>query len=159
MKLIHNIAIVVATALFTLTGCNKAPDEKTALANFKTEVESTSKWVEEKQKTDGADPVKGMAMVGEIVSKFKSIKTDGLPADLKATWGEMTGVMAEFGDIFKGLPKPDPAKPDEAMKAFGEIMPKMMAVQGKIEPIAKKLEELGKKYGLDLSKVAPGGGK
>ena len=134
-------------------------DEKTALANFKTEIESTAKWIEEKQKTAGADPAAGIAMVGEIVSKFKSIKTDGLPADLKATWGEMTGVMAEFGDIFKGLPKPDPAKPDEAMKAFGEIMPKMMAVQGKIEPIAKKLEELGKKYGLDLSKVAPGGGK
>ena len=156
MKLIHNIAIVVATALFTLTGCNKAPDEKTAIANFKTEIESTTKWMEEKQKDAGADPVKGTAVVGEIVAKFKSIKTDGLPADLKAAWGEMAGVMTEFGEVFKGLPKVDPAKPEDAMKAFGEIGPKMMAIEEKGKPIAKKLEELGKKYGIDMSKVGPG---
>ena len=42
------------------------------------------------------------------------------------------------------------------MKAMGELMPKMMAIQAKMEPAAKKLEEVGKKYGLDMTKVAPG---
>ena len=94
-------------------------------------------------------------MVGEIVTKFKGIKTDGLPADLKGAWGEMTVVMTEMGDIFKGMPTAKPDKPEDAMKAMGEIMPKMMAIQAKMEPAAKKLEEVGKKYGLDMTKVAP----
>lgn len=42
------------------------------------------------------------------------------------------------------------------MKAFGKIMPKMMALQAKVEPIGRKLEEVGKNYGIDLSKVASG---
>jgi len=170
MKLTHTIPLIIATACFAITGCNKksggtdaggtppkAVDEKTAIANFKTDIEGAKKWMESQDKAASADPVKGMEMVGAMVAKFKGIKTDGLPADLKATWGEMTGVMSEFGDLFKGLPKVDPAKPDEAMKAFGELMPKMMAIQAKGEPIAKKLEELGTKYGIDLKKVGPGG--
>ncbi len=172
MKLIHLIPLLLATACFAANEPDKVPgaadavgtasvtvEEKAALANFKTEIESTTKWIEDKQKTDGADPVKGIAMIGEIVAKFKDIKTEGLPADLKTAWSEMTGVITEFGDLFKGLPKINPEKPDEAMKSFGEIMPKMMALQTKGEPIAKKLEEVGKKYGLDLKKVGPGGGK
>jgi hypothetical protein len=158
MKLILTFAVVVATCLFTLTGCNKAPDEKAALANFKTEVENTTKWMEENDKAAKTDPVQGLAKVGELVAKFKSIKTDGLPADLKAAWGEMTGLMTEFGDVFKGI-KIDPAKPEDAMKVFAEIGPKMMALEEKGKPVAKKLEELGKKYGLDLKKIGPGGGK
>lgn len=130
--------------------------EETTIANFKTEVEDVTKWIEEKQKTVATtDPAAGIAMVGEIVTKFQAIKTDGLPADLKSAWGEMTGVIGEMGDIFKGMPTANPDKPEDAMKAFGELMPKLMAIQAKMEPAAKKLDEVGKKYGLDLSKVAP----
>ncbi len=167
MKLLQTIPLVIATACLTLTGCDKKPgtadsgaapkvvDEKTAIANFKTEVEGVTKWIEEKQKTVATDPAAGMTMVGEIVTKFKGIKTDGLPADLKGAWGDMSGVMGEMGEIFKGMPTAKPDKPEDAMKAMGEIMPKMMAIQAKMEPAAKKLEEVGKKYGLDMSKVAP----
>ena len=167
MKLIHSLPLVIATACLTLSGCDKKPgtadsgsapkvvDEKTAIANFKTEVEGVTKWIEEKQKATATDPAAGMAMVGEIVSKFKGIKTDGLPSDLKGAWGEMTAVMTEMGDIFKGMPTAKPDKPEDAMKAMGEMMPKIMAIQAKVEPVAKKLEEVGKKYGLDMSKVGP----
>lgn len=177
MKFTHTLPVTIATACLAFAGCDKKPDagapgsadsaakpaakpavvdEKTAIANFKTEVEGATKWIEEKQKATAADPAAGMAMVGEIVAKFKGIKTDGLPADLKGAWGEMTVVMTEMGDIFKGMPTAKPDKPEEGMKAMGEIMPKIMAIQAKMEPAAKKLEEAGKKYGLDMSKVAPG---
>ena len=168
MKLLHTLPLILATACLTFSGCDKKPgaadsgaapkvvDEKTAIANFKTDVEGVTKWIEEKQKTPPADPAAGMAMAGEVISKFKAIKTDGLPADLKTAWGDMGGLMSEMGDIFKGMPTTKPDKPEDAMKAMGEIMPKMMALQAKVEPAAKKLEEVGKKYGLDMSKVAPG---
>ena len=68
----------------------------------------------------------------------------------------MGGVMTELADLFEGMPTTKSDKSDEAMKAFGEITPKMMALQAKVEPIGKKLEEAGKKYGIDLSKVASG---
>lgn len=156
MKLIHTIPLIVATAFFALTGCNKAPDEKTAIANFKTEIESTTKWMEEKQKATATDPVAGIAMMGEMVNKFKGIKTDGLPADIKAAWGEMTAIFGELGDVFKGMPKLDVTKPQEMEKTMGDLMPKMMAVMAKGDPVAKKLEEIGKKYGLDMKNLAPG---
>ena len=159
MKITHIIPLIIAAACFAFTGCNKAPDEKTAIANFKAEIEGTTKWMEEKQKAAGADPMAGIAMMGEMVNKFKAIKTDGLPADLKAAWSEMTAVVSELGDVFKGLPKLDPAKPEEMGKAMESVGPKMMAVMAKGDPIAKKLEEVGKKYGLDMKKIGPGGGK
>ncbi len=170
MKLIHTIPLVFATACIALTGCDRkttdtgggtsapksaVPDEKTALATFKADVDSTSKWIEDKQKTAPADPAAGMAMTGEIILKVKSIRTDGLPADLKSAWADMGGVMDEMGKLFKDLPTNKSEKPEDAMKAFGELMPKMMAIQAKMEPVAKKLQEVGTKYGLDMSKVAP----
>ncbi|MEO6740849.1 MAG: hypothetical protein ABIP20_11385 [Chthoniobacteraceae bacterium] len=168
MKLIHTLPLIIATACLTFSGCDKKPgtadsgsapkvvDEKTAIANFKTDVEGVTKWIEEKQKTPPADPAAGMAMASEVIAKFQAIKTDGLPADLKAAWGDMSALMSEMGTIFKSMPTAKPDKPEDAMKAMGEIMPKMMALQAKVEPAAKKLEEVGKKHGLDMSKVAPG---
>ena len=170
MKLLRSITLVSALVCLTLTGCDRKPansssdskaapvvvDEKTALANFKTEVESVGTWIEEKQKAAATNPAAEMAVFGEIAGRVKTIKTDGLPADLKGAWDEMGVALGEMGDILKGMPKPDASKPEEAGKILAEIVPKMMAMNAKMEPISKKLEELGKKYGLDLSKVVPG---
>jgi hypothetical protein len=174
MKLIHTIPLAFATICLAFTGCDKktadadsgkpaapapkpaAVDEKTAIANFKTEVETVSKWIEEKQKSAGADPAAGAAMVGEIVAKLKAVNTDGLPADLKAAWVDMNGVLGEMGEVFKSMPKVDASKPEEMGKVMGDFMPKIMAIQAKVTPVAAKLEEVGKKYGLDMTKVAPG---
>ena len=170
MKLTHFISLLIASTCLAGTDTDKkigaadsvttasvTADENAAIATFKGAVESMTKWIEEKQKTAAADPTAGIAMIGELVAKFKDIKADGLPEDLKTAWGNMVGVVKELGDIFKGLPKLDPAKPDEMMKALSAIAPKMMAMQPKLEPIVKKLEEVGKKYGLDLKKLGPGG--
>ncbi|MEI7821206.1 MAG: hypothetical protein WCK55_09840 [Verrucomicrobiota bacterium] len=157
MKHLKITALLAAAITFSFTACEKKVDEKTAIANFKTEVESVTKWADEKSKAASKDPMAGMTMVGEIVGKFKAIKTDGLPADLKSAWGEMTSVLGEMGDIFKNMPKIDASKPEDMGKVMGDLMPKMMAVQAKMEPIGKKLEELGKKYDIDLKKVANGG--
>ena len=171
MKMTHLLPALFATACFAASDSNTKPaltdplaaeltegDEKTAVANFKDAIEATTKWMEEKQKTAN-DPMAGIAMMGEMVTKFKGIKTDGLPTDLKAAWGDMVGVVEELGGIFKGMPKLDATKPEEMQKVMGDLMPKMIAVMTKADSIAKKLEEVGKKYGLSLGKLGPGGGK
>ena len=96
----------------------------------------------------------GMTAMGEMIGKFKAVKTDGLPADIKGAWGEMTAVFGELGDIFKALPVDKAGDQEAMMKAMGELLRKLIAMQSKIEPAAKKLEELGKKYGIDLSKLS-----
>lgn len=175
MKLIHTLPLVIATACLTFSGCDKKPgtadsgaapkvvDEKTTIANFKVEVENFGKWAEEKGNAAQSDPMSGLAMMGELSGKFKSIKTDGLPADLKGAWGEMGGVLGEMADLFKDIKIPKTDKPEDAQKALAEmapkmmeIMPKLQVVQAKAEPIVKNLKEIGTKYGLDMSKVGPG---
>jgi hypothetical protein len=156
MKYLKTSALLVAALSFAFMGCNKAPDEKTAIANFKSEIESVGKWIEEK-KPAANDPASAGQTVSEIIAKLKAVKTDGLPADLKAAWAEMNTVLTEMGEVFKSMPKIDASKPEEMGKVMGEFMPKMMAIQAKVEPVAKKLEEVGKKYELDMTKVAPGG--
>ncbi len=164
MKLIHSIPLIIATACLAITGCDKKIDEKTAIANFKTDVENFSKWAKEKSAAAKTDPVAGIAMMGELSSKFKSIKTDGLPTDLKSAWTEMGGVLGEMADLFKDLKIPKAEKPEDNEKAMAALFPKMMelapkmeAIKKKGDPIMKKLKEVGTKYGLDMSKVAPGG--
>jgi len=156
MKHLRPTVLLLAATSLAFSACNNNPDEKTAVANFKTEVETVGKWIEEKQQTAGQDPAAAATMVGEIIAKLKGIKTEGLPADLKGAWDEMGVVMTEMGELFKSMPKIDASKPEEMSKVMGEFMPKMMAIQAKVEPVAKKLEEIGKKYGLDMTKVAPG---
>jgi hypothetical protein len=129
-------------------------DEKTALANFKTEIETAGTWIEEKQKSMPGDPA---AMVGEVIGKLKAVKTAGLPADLKGAWADMNAALGELGEVFKGMPKMDALKPEEMRKVMEDLMPKLMAIQAKVEPVAAKLQEIGMKYGLDMKKVAPGG--
>lgn len=159
------LAAIIIAALTNLnaadaTGTVAAPPatttaETAAIASFKAEIETVGKWIEEKQKSAAADPAAGLAAMGEIIAKVKGVKVDGLPADLKTAWVELGVVLTELGEIFKGIPAPKADKPEETGKAFQEILPKLLALQGKIEPAAQKVQELGTRYGLDLSKVAP----
>ena len=169
MQTFKTTALLTAAITFAFTACDKktadgsignpakpaAVDEKTAIANFKSEIESVGKWIEEKEKSAATDPAAGAAMMGEVIAKLKGIKTDGLPADLKGAWDEMGVVMTEMGDVFKSMPKLDGAKPEELGKLMEGFQKKMEAVGPKVEAASKKLKDVGTKYGLDMTKVAP----
>lgn len=158
-------ATLAAAFAFAFSACDKkvpdaqagstpppaANDEKTAIANFKSEVESVGKWIDEKQKTPPTGPAEGMAMMRDIIARLKSIKTDGLPADLKSAWDEMSVILSDMGEVVKTMP----SKPQDEAKAMSEMMPKMMAIQARIEPAAKKLKEAGGKYGIKMDNVVP----
>ena len=155
--------MLAAVIAFAFTACEKKVDEKAALANFKSEAEAFGKWAEEKGKAASTDPMAGIAMMGELPGKFKAIKTDGLPADLKSAWADMGGILGEMTELFKDVKIPKIEKPEDATKVmaelgpkFQEIGPKLQAIQAKAERIDKKLEEVGKKYNLDMTKVGLG---
>ncbi len=171
MKPIHTLPVLILAGSLAFTGCDNKPtvadgpgkpaaqvSEADAIANFKKEVEGIVKWEEDSKKTTPPnDPAAGMAMMTAMIAKFQAVSTNGLPADLKGPWGEFTGVLGELGTLVKGMPKISKDKPDDGMKAMMEMLPKMMELQTKVEPIVKKLSEVGKKYGLDaLDKVGPG---
>jgi hypothetical protein len=153
MKRLLRSLLATVTLCLALAGCNKAPDEKTAIANFKADIETVGKWMDEKQKSKPADPLAAMGLMNEMVGKVRGIRTEGLPADLKTAWDETSVLFGEMAEIFKGMPTAESKNPADAMKALGEIVPKMTALQSKMNPASKKLEEVGKKYGLDLKKI------
>lgn len=176
MKTYRILATLTAVAGLSLAGCDKkpetggggtsgsggaAPSQEDAIAKFKTAVEAAVKWQNEAQKNlKPNDMTAGMAMMGEMVDKMQGVPTSGLPADLKSAWGDFTGVLGELKTVVGSMPKVDQSNPEAAMKAIGDFLPKMMELQTKVEPIVKKLSEVGKKYGLDdLEKVDPGGGE
>mgnify|MGYP000063523862 FL=1 len=128
MKLPPIVTLLVLSIFSALTACNKTPDEKTAIATFKDEIETVGKWVEEKQKSAKTAPEAVIPMIREMAAKFKVIKTDGLPTDLKAAWGEMSSAMTEMAELYKGTPPSNPQKPEEdAAKKMQDEVAKLAA--------------------------------
>lgn len=135
-----------------------------ALDGFKKEMASLEAYTKEQEAALKDNPMAGIAMIRNIVGKLKSVKTAGLPADLAAGYADFVGVISKMGDIFKDWPD----KPEEMqafilkkagedpkfMDSFGE---KMAGLEKEMAPAVAKLDELGKKYGLDgLGALAPG---
>jgi len=175
MKLTHGLSLIIATACLPLTGCSKAVDEKTAIANFKTDLENISQSFNEKLKSVASDtfigdpapsigdpapsigdPVRFSASIAEIFSNFKAVKTDGLPADLKSAWSDARAAMGEMSDLFKKFADLKSQNTDDVMKSVfsGEIWPKFQVFKAKARPAMMQFVEVGKKYGLDRSKIA-----
>jgi hypothetical protein len=159
MKTMRAFITAIAVAFISITPLRA--DE--ALDGFKKEMTGIEAYVKEQEAGLKANPMGGIAMIRNIVGKLQAVKTDGLPADLKQGFTEFVGAISKMGEMFKGWPD----KPEEMqafivkkigedpkyMDAFGE---KMAALEKEMQPSVAKLDELGKKYGLDMSKIAPG---
>ncbi len=160
MKALRAILVAIAVA-FTSTATVRAD---AALDGFKKEMAALEASVKQQEAALKENPMGGIAMIRDIVGKLKAIKTDGLPDDLKAGYTDFVTAISKMGDIFKDWP----AKAEEMqafivkklgedpkfMESFGE---KMQALEKEIQPAVAKLDELGKKYGLEgLGALAPG---
>jgi hypothetical protein len=136
---------------------------QTAVAGFKKEMAALEAYVKEQEAGLKTNPMAGIAMIRGIVSKLKAIKTDGLPADLQTGYTEFVAAISKMGDLFKGWPDKaedmqrfigkNLSEDPKYMDKFGE---KMAALEKAMQPAVAKLDELGKKYGLDMTKLAPG---
>ena len=159
MKALRAILIAIAVA-FTSTATLRAD---AALDGFKKEMTSLEAYVKEQEAGLKTNPMAGIAMIRNIVAKLQAIKTDGLPDDLKTGYSEFVTAISKMGDLFKGWPEKAEdmqafivkklGEDPKYMDVFGE---KMAALEKEMQPAVTKLDELGKKYGLDMSKIAPG---
>jgi len=159
MKTMRAFITAIAVAFVSITPLRA--DE--ALDGFKKEMTGIEAYVKEQEAGLKTNPMAGIAMIRNIVGKLQAVKTDGLPADLKQGFTEFVGAISKMGEMFKGWPD----KPEEMqafivkkigedpkfMDAFGT---KMAELEKEMQPPIAKLDELGKKYGLDMSKIAPG---
>lgn len=160
MKTIRAIFLAIAVAFASTTSLRA----DAALDNFKKEMEALEAYTKQQEAALKENPMGGIAMIRNMISKIKAVKTDGLPDDLKAGFGDFVTAISKVGDIFKDWPE----KPEEMMafiqkkatddpkfmEAFGE---KMAGIEQEMKPAIEKLDALGKKYGLDnLGSLAPG---
>jgi len=67
----------------------------------------------------------------------------------------LNAVLAETATLLRSFPQQGSPKPQETGTKMQEFVPKLIAVQGKVASIKGRLEELGKKYNIDVSKVIP----
>jgi hypothetical protein len=163
MKISLLLSSALAASTLFLTSCDKKGDdakatgdgggavsEKDALESFKksaAEIKAMAAAGKESK-----DPMAQMGMVKPMLAKMQAIKTEGLPADLKAALTEAKAKVAEFAVIFKDMPE----KKDEiaawAQKTFTDpaIGPKMEKLGNEVKASGEKLKEVSKKYGADM---------
>ncbi len=153
---------LLAAVTLMFSGCSK--NEKAAIEDFKTEINSLKTWTESKEKEIATNPMAGMTMINEMGVKMKAVKTSDLPSDLKEAWNDMVAGVDKMTEAMSELPK-DPTqmeafmtkKMQENPKYGQEFQAKMEALGKDMEVRGNKLKEVGKKHGIEnLDKI---GGK
>ena len=139
-------------------GGGGAVSEKDALARLKTDM-LAMKAESETMKPDPGNPMGMLGPLRSMLDKIVTLKTDGLPADLKAALIEAQAKVATAKEMFKDVPNvsdmkaltekltADPALAAKLQKTMTEDLPKVMEA---VVPAMDKVGEVAKKYGLDV---------
>jgi hypothetical protein len=160
MKLHLSLICSIAATSLLLTSCGdkKGEDSKGggsgAVVTEKDALERLKKDAAEvkalKKEGDAAkDQAEQMQAMKKVLAKAVSIKTEGLPADLKTDLAAMQVKMAEMAALIKDIPSKK-----EDMEAWGAKNPdfgtKMQKIGEEGAAADKKLKETAKKYDVDL---------
>jgi hypothetical protein len=167
-------ALAAATILFT--SCDKkeggtsgsggssssstsgaAVSEKDALARFKTDMLAL-KAETDSMKPDPTNPMAMLTPLKNMLSKLASVRSDGLPEDLKSALidaqAKVTAAKAVFNDVpdvsdMKALTEKLTADPALAAKLqkMQEEVPKVM---NEVGPAMEKVGEAAKKHGVNI---------
>ncbi len=134
------------------------------LEGFKKELTAFNAFTKQQEGKTAENPMAGIAMIRNLVDRLKTVKTDGLPEDLKAGFSEFVATISKMSELLKDWPeKVEDIEPyvkkrlAEDPKFMETMEDKIAALDKEMQPAIQKLEELGKKYGLEgLDKIAPG---
>src|SRR5262245_11625103 len=105
MKTIRLILLTLAVALTSLQPARIQAQDAAALEAFKKEMLTLEAFVKQQEAAAKDNPLAGVPMIRGIVSKLKAVKTEGLPADLKAGYEGFVAVISKMADLFKDWPE------------------------------------------------------
>jgi hypothetical protein len=156
MKAIRILSCAMVLALAVVATLWAEEVSKPAIEAFKTELTAINEFVKERGVGLKENPLASISMLRDLQVKLGAVNTTDLPADLKEAYADFMRVMTKMTDNFKDWP----AKADEVlvfiqkkaredakfMETFGATM---AALKKETTPIIAKLDELGKKYGIE----------
>jgi hypothetical protein len=127
----------------------KVSGEKAAIEAYGTAALAVKAWGDEQQKANKNNPAAALTMLSTAVEKFKAIKTDGLPADLKEAHEGVVAAVGKASAALTAIGIPAGDKPEDFAAFMGKMMtPDMMATMEGMSTASAKLGEVGEKYGL-----------
>ena len=139
------IALVGTLASFSPLHANEA------VQTFKKDLANVGAFFEEAKPKNSAEK---LIIIRQACAKLKAVKTEGLPADLKAAYGDLVIVVGKAEEALKEFPEKaqevsevlQKKNADPAAKAeFGK---KMQVLRLEANPLTEKFLEACKKYGL-----------
>jgi hypothetical protein len=140
------------------------PEEKAAISKFEAELLATKAEVEgimkEGNEAAAQNPLAALVPMKALCNKIQQVKGEGLPAELKTAWTDMSGSFAKMAEIFKDFPdKPSEMEawivktvgtdPVALQKWQTDFQTNLMKVQADGDVAVKKFNEVAPKYGLD----------
>ena len=138
MKTMRAFITAIAVAFATITPLRA--DE--ALDGFKKQMTGLEAYVKEQEAGLKTNPMAGIAMIRNIVTKLQAIKTDGLPADLQTGYTEFVTAISKMGDMFKGWPEKAEDMQAFIVKKIGEDPKYMDAFGEKMAALEKAMHEV-----------------
>ena len=136
MKTMRAFITAIAVAFATITPLRA--DE--ALDGFKKQMTGLEAYVKEQEAGLKTNPMAGIAMIRNIVTKLQAIKTDGLPADLQTGYTEFVTAISKMGDMFKGWPEKAEDMQAFIVKKIGEDPKYMDAFGEKMAALEKAMQ-------------------
>jgi hypothetical protein len=155
MNILRAFIMTIAVAFMSITPLRA----DAALDGFKNDMASLAAYVAKQEAS--TDPMAGIATVRGIIGRLQALKTDGLPADLKQGFTEFVVAISKMGALLEDWPEKS-----EELRAFiankigedpaylGKLGEKMAAIDKDMEPAVKRLDALGAKYGIDMTKIS-----
>jgi hypothetical protein len=166
MKIFRSPVAALALGFAALAPLHAAT-EKEAIAAFKSDIEKLDAEAKAKQGQLATDPAAGVTMVRTMCKRLRAVRTDGLPADLKSAYTDLVAALGKFEKVFEGFPETGAEfqaflqqKVTTDPNFLQKFQTDLAAATADVQPKMKKLDETGKKYGIEnLGEVSKGVGQ
>jgi hypothetical protein len=147
---------VAALALLGFLAPAQAQNSK-AVEAFKAEMAAVAKLSEKvERETSVEDPASGVRGLRTLLARLRKVRTDALPEDLKGAYIDFVAEMGKMERVFAGWPETAAeftkfVRENVARDAkfVEKLTPRLAAIEKELAPVSERLDELGKKYGID----------
>lgn len=115
-----------------------------ALEKFKAKMGGLSEWFKSARGKAGEDPVKAHQMMGEMMTRVKSISGEGLPPDLKSAFERYQVAMTRVQEVSRSMPTDGPG----AEAWYRDNADKLATLEKEVLGAFRNLKEAAANHGL-----------